>query len=236
MKKIMLLLLLALWGLNAIAQTFAPRILSFSRQKVSYVTLLDGTEIEGNVRGAKFKKGLMKQITIADTVTGDKQKISAEDIATMRLAPSDLGKFAAASEATSSVAEMTRNDGVDWTDALKRDFVYFERAQLDDRKGTFVLLQLVNPGFESQMKVFDDPRASETMGLGVGGVRMTGGFLKSYYIVRDGKAVKVAKKDYEKEFFPQFFGDCPAVMEAFGDDIDWKDFAAHVYLYEQKCE
>ena len=232
MRSFLTTLLCFGFAISLQAQSFAPRILNFSKKKLSYITLNDGTELEGNFRKAKYKKGLMKEIVLEDTTTSEQQTIMAENVAAMRLVPSAWGKIAAASESNSSLAESAKRD--DAMFALKRDYVYFETAQLSDKKNTFVLLQLVNPGFEGKIKVFDDPYAQETGGLGVGGVQMTGGFLKSYYFIQDGKAIKIKKGDYKDEF-QNIFGDCPA-LEAKFKKVDWKDFPAHVFTHLQECD
>jgi hypothetical protein len=97
-----------------------------------------------------------------------------------------------------------------------------------------VMLQVVNPGFDSVIKVYDDPRAQETGGVSVGGIQATGGVLKSYYIVQDGKAVKIKKGDYKDEF-GNLYPDCPAMAKEF-EKIDWDDFPKHVYFYTENCK
>ncbi|MCY7356918.1 MAG: hypothetical protein LH609_05510 [Rudanella sp.] len=57
----------------------------------------------------------------------------------------------------------------------------FYNEKLDEPKRE-VLVQLVNPGFESRIRVYDDPFATETMGVGFVGVQLTGGMDKSFYL------------------------------------------------------
>jgi hypothetical protein len=230
MKNYCLTLLLCLIGSGLLAQSFAPRILDFSRKKASFLTLKDGTEVIGHFKGGVWKKGLFKRITMEDTVSGEKTKYEAEEIAAMRLVPSGWGQLAATSEAATSVTRMQNSD----FDALSRDYIYFDQAQLPNKKGTFVLLQVVNPGFDSKVKVFDDPRAKASSGIAVGGVSLTGGNLKSYYLMRDGVAYLVTKSKYSKEF-KKIYGDCSFLAENF-DKVKWLDFAEHVYAHEQNCQ
>ena len=181
MQKILILLVCLLATTSLLAQGFAPRILMFSSKKPSFITMTDGTERAVLFKRATRKKGLLKKVVVSDTLGGENEKIMAADIQSMRLAPSALGKFAAFSESSSSIKEMQNKDA---TSALKRDYVYFEQAILS-KKGVPVLLQVVNPGFDSKIKVYDDPRARETAGLGVAGVQVTGGLLASYYAQED---------------------------------------------------
>ncbi|MEL6633234.1 MAG: hypothetical protein AAFQ83_17340 [Bacteroidota bacterium] len=230
MKTIISFFLILSMGLSLMAQSFAPRMLSFSAKKISYITLNDGTEIEGYFKSPKYKKGLIKEFTMVNANTNAKTKYLAEDIASMRLVPSDYGKLLATSEATSSIQKMEDTD----MNQLKRDFIYFERAQLPNKKGTFVLLQLVNPGFDSKIKVYDDPYAAETGGIAVGGIQATGGNLKSYYLVREGQAFKITKGKYKQEF-DDIFGTCSYLAENF-EKFKWNDFAKHVVAYTENCQ
>lgn len=227
-----LLTMVLLWGLGygLMAQSFAPRILDFSRKEVSFLTLKDGTEVAGYYQGGRRSKGLFKAITFEDTTTGEKTRYDAEDIASMRLVASGWGKFAATSEGAGSLTRMQNTD----FDALDRDYIYFEQARLPGKKERYVLLQLVNPGFDSKLKIFDDPRAAQTGGIAMGGVAMTGGNLKSYYVVRDGEAYLIKKGKYKKEFL-NIYGNCAHLKQTF-DKIKWLDFAEHVYAHEQHCE
>ncbi|GAB4403710.1 MAG: hypothetical protein OHK0039_03180 [Bacteroidia bacterium] len=231
MKNPIILLLLLLCGSQPVwSQSFAARFQSFSRQAPSFVTLQAGETLAGHFKGGTFKKGLFKQIAFEDTVAGETRKIMATEIASMKLVPSTIGRIGATMEATQSITRIGNTD----LNQLDADFVYFQQALLPDKKGTTVLLQKVNPGFDSKIQVYDDPWAQETAGLEVGGMAVSGGNVKSYYLIRDGRAVKVFKSTYKKEF-ANIYGDCPALMEAF-DDIDWLDFAKHVAAHEQLCD
>ena len=228
MKKILILALCFVVAQVASAQQLMPRVAGFSMKKTAYITMKDGKKLEGRVRGAKFKKGVIKQLTLKledDT----KMKIKATDIKDFKAPASGLGKFAAAMEATSDVRKMGQ------IDEAMRDYGWYEQATLPIKKKTVVLLQLVNPGFDSKIKVYDDPRAAETASASVGGVTVAGGLLKSYYVTKNGKTIRLKKGDYKKEF-KNLFGDCPKLMKMLKEkDVKWKDFGEHVWIYDQEC-
>ena len=94
---------------------------------------------------------------------------------------------------------------------------------------------MVNPGFDSKIKVFDDPKAKSTAGVSVGGIQATGGNLKSFYVVKNDVAQRIRKKDFA-EMKDWIFGDCPALDAAFGGDLKFKEFAAQVFFYDQECK
>ena len=56
------------------------------------------------------------------------------------------------------------------------------------------MMQLLNPGFYSVIKIYNDPKAKETKGLG----GLTGGEKKSYLaVINGGKAMKIEKGKYK---------------------------------------
>ena len=227
MKKTFLTVVALVMSLSFVAaQNFVTRIQGFSPKKTSYIELKDGTTIEGKFKNRKIKKGLIKEVKFE--VNGEKKSIIGEDIASMRLAPSGLGKLGAMSESLSTVK---RAENSDISEINDRDFVHFEQALLPGKKPVYVLLQLVNPGFDSKIKVYDDPRAQETASIG----GITGGMLKSYYIVRGGNALRVKKSDY-KDLFNEIYGDCAEDIKKDYKKIKFEDFAEHVAKHEQICE
>lgn len=230
MKSIISVSIIVLICGGAFAQNFATRFQAFSKHAPSFVTLTSGETISGHYVKAKRKKGLFKTVTFEDTVAGVERVLPAGEIASMRLVPSELGRVSAALDATQSISRIGNSD----MNSLSTDFVYFQQAQLPDRKATMVLLQKVNPGFDSKIEVFDDPWAQETAGVGLAGVAITGGNLKSYYLIKDGVAMKIEKSRY-KRGFSDIYGDCPALAEEF-PRIEWTDFSKHVAAHEQVCE
>lgn len=230
MKHHMFMLITLTFMVSAsFAQSFAPRIHHFSKSKEATVTLKSGEELQGLYKGHKSKKGLIKLLKFQ--VSEDSiREISAEDIQSMQLVPSGIGKLAAFSEATATVKSST---SADVGSILKRDFVYFEQALLPGKKPQYVLLQLVNPGFDQTIKVYDDPRAQKTGKSSITGVSFSGSMLKSYYLVNEGEAVKIKKKDYRKQF-ESIFGTCNEIAETF-KRIKFKEFAQHVYIHQAGC-
>ncbi len=137
--------------------------------------------------------------------------------------------MAAFSESTRSVAKIQRNK----VNETSRDLVLFYNEKLDDPKRE-ALLQLVNPGFDSQIRVYDDPFAAETMGVGFGGMQLTGGMDKSFYVKAKGTIIRLKKKNYDEMFRP-LFDSCPAVMTKYGKNFAWRDFCYHVFMLDQEC-
>lgn len=226
------LLLLAFFCFSfatASAQAFLPPIERFSSSKPGYLVLKTGERIEFTLEDLDRKKGLIYRVE-GKTLDGKKFKHEADQIQELGLNPSDFAKFASFSESTRSVAKMQRNKVNEST----RNLVLFFNEQLDEPKRE-VLLQLVNPGFESRIRVYDDPFAAETMGVGFAGVQMTGGMDKSFYVRANGKVTRLKKKNYDDKF-KELYGSCKAVMDKYGKDFAWRDFCYHVFMFDQECD
>ncbi|MBN1339224.1 MAG: hypothetical protein JXA03_07870 [Bacteroidales bacterium] len=229
MKKIILFPLLILFIGEISAQYFLPGMESFSKKKESKIITRDSTEYSLFYQKAKRKKGVFSEVYFEDA-DGKEVMFNADDILSMAIPPSDMGKLMALNEASESVVTMTQTK---FSDCVKTDYAYFEQAMMPGKTAVPVLFQLVNPGFNSKITVYFDPWAQETGGVSAGGMQLTGGVDKSYYVRKNGETIKVTKGDYKKEFFPLLFGDRPEMTEQYGKKIDWKDFATHVFEYDQ---
>jgi hypothetical protein len=100
------------------------------------------------------------------------------------------------------------------------------------------LMQLLNPGFDSKLKVFADPNPNrETSGIGIAGVKLTGGIDKSYLFVQNSQKAILVKKGSYKKNFEELYKNCPAMVAGFtGEKIKWEDVAGHVFAYDQICK
>jgi hypothetical protein len=226
MKKLFYSCLLAL-PLSTLGQSFLPAIERFSSKKLDYLILNSGEKVEFYLDDLDRKKGLIVNVE-GKTVDGKKFEYNADEIKEMYLAASDFAKLSSLNRSTRSVLSMQRTDMKE----IGREHVYFEQHQVEGRKST-TLLQLVNPESTSRMKVFHDPWAVETMGVGIGGLQLTGGIDKSYYAVYDGKTVKIYKRNYE-ELFAALFAGCPAVLQKY-KSAAWRDLPLHLDTYETEC-
>lgn len=215
------------------AQDFLKGYDSFSSKADSYIYMNDGTEVVGKVKGIKRKKGLIEYVKLK--VDGETQKLLASDVSHMYLKPSGLEKFSRGLEDAFDMTELekdrTINEGF-----VKEGYVLFETVKVMIKKTERTLLmQLVNPGFSNNIRVYYDPFASETMGASVGGMKLAGGDAKSYYVkAGDKMAFKLKKKNYEDEL-KSLYGDC-SVADGFDGKMKWTSFAKHIVHYSTKCK
>ncbi len=221
---------------NASGQGFVETVEGFALDALfgndCVVNLKSGEEIIGKFTGGTYVTNGLTKITVK-LENGEKIKLVPEQIVAMQIKSSDLLKLSMISEAGSSIKELANSD---FNDIVNREWVVFETAMTPKKTDTYRLLQLLNPGFASKIKVFAEP-GSKTGGLGVGGLQITGGEDKAYLFVKGGeKAVKVKKGSYSDNF-QELYSDCPEMVTAFqGGKIKWDDVAVHVYAYDQACK
>jgi hypothetical protein len=195
--------------------------------------LASGDELVGRFVGASGTNGYLNTITIK-LESGEKRKLKPEEIKKLLIKASGFTKLALITESTTSVRELTETN---FDEIINREYLIFETALSHNKEGKTRLLQLLNPGFDSKIKVYVDPNAQETMGIGLAGVKLTGGKDKSLLFVTNGdKAIKVKKGNY-KESFLELYAMCPQMLQAFSDEkLKWQDVAGHVFVYDQICQ
>ncbi|MFN8346672.1 MAG: hypothetical protein U0X91_16835 [Spirosomataceae bacterium] len=236
MKKVTYLfsavLATTLWT-KAFSQDFIPAYDRFSGKETSYIMLEDGSKAEGTLEDLDRRKGLIEEVVIKDA-NGKKLKFKPEQIKAMYLMPSGFSKLSTNMDVGTKVKKWDAKY-ID-SEIIKKGYAYFEKAKVVLKKEPeMLLMQLLNPGFNSKIKVFHDPFAAETMRVGFGGLTMAGGDDKSYYVqVGDLPAKKLKKKDYDDEI-KVMYSNCPVLVKKIGEKIRWTEFAQHVYEYTFDC-
>ena len=226
---------LALVSSNGYSQGFVEAVegdaLSGLYGNECFANLESGEEIHGKFAGGTFVNNGFSKITIK-LENGEKAKLAPEQVVLLRIKASDLLKLFMITDGGSSISEMANTN---FNDIVNRQWVIFETALTPKKKDTKRLLQLLNAGFDSKLKVFSEPGA-KTGGLNIGGLQLTGGEDKAYLFVKGGeKAFEVKKGSYSKNF-EELFGDCPKMIEAYKNNkIKWDDVALHVFYYNQFC-
>ena len=94
-------------------------------------------------------------------------------------------------------------------------------------------MQLLNPSFSKNIKVYHDPLAKKSMSIGVGSLTLAGGNEKSYYIAKGKEAAfRLKKKNYYEEF-NALWSSCPNLIKDFPLK-KWNDLTKHV-IANSKC-
>jgi len=200
--------------------------------KECYLTLKNGVETKCELRTYVFSNGL-KSMTIVDD-NGTKSKYKAEEVEKLRIKMTTLAKIGTIADGAESLTDAA---DLDVTEIIEREFIIYEQALLPKKKDKYALLQLLNPGFDDRIKVYDNPMGQESGGLAVGGVQVTGGKDISYLVVKDGdKSMKIKKGSYKKDF-SKLFGDCTEMLKVLSDEkIHFQDMALHVLYYNLNCK
>ena len=192
------------------------------------VTTLDGEVLSGKVKYASFGPNGMMSFMLLDT-EGNKNKFKAADVQQLKLKVDGLAKLEIIAEQSSNIEKLANSN---FKEVVEREYVYWQRVKHPE-KDKFLLLQLLNPGFDSKIKVYDAPsnKSGETS---VGDVAVSGNKATAYYVIKKGQSLKVSKKHYKKVDFGRLFNDCPFVIT--NNKPDFKEFSAVVFYYDQMCD
>ncbi len=230
-KTISISLFLCLYALGGVfAQQFIEPVEN-PMSKECYLTLINGIETKCEFRSDTLSNGI-KSMTIVDE-NGVKIKYKAEEVEKLRIKMSTwakIGTIVEGSESITAVAELDVNE------IIEREFIIYEQALLPKKKDKYALLQLLNPGFDGRIKVYENPMGGES-GLSVGGIKVSGGEEKSFLVVKDGdKSMKIKKGSYKKDF-SMLFGDCTEMLKILSNEkIHFQDMALHVLYYNLNCK
>lgn len=229
-KRIPLLILAGglLVNPNLHAQSFVTPLSSISGD--ARLTTMDGKEIPCDIKTAFFGPTGIMSLTIKDSLTGEKTRFKAEQVAKLRVKIDGLAKLEMIADKTSNLRKLHNADFSEITD---RKYAYYEQVQIPG-KDKYVLTQLLNPGFDNKIKVFDKPMA-KTGNTSIGGLAVSGGEAKAYYVIQNGATIEINRRKYAKEFFKQLFSGCPEMEKAYPDP-DFADFAEHLVYFEKICK
>ncbi|WKV11615.1 hypothetical protein [Marivirga harenae] len=196
------------------------------------VETTDGKMIEGDIRTAFFSGKGLKSFRIKDAETGDVTRFKAEEVKSLRIKMDGWGKLATYAEQTSSLQKMAT---ADFDEAVDREYIYYHTVKWPGKKDKFMLSQLLNPGFDNKIKVYDYP-GKKTASAGIGGMTVVGGNAKKYVVAIDGKTYMVEKGKYKKEDFDMLFSDCEKLNSLEKSDKEWDEMALHVFVNDTECD
>lgn len=212
---------------------FAKAVDGFSKKKMSYFTLMDGSEVTGKIKKLKRKKWLFEKVIIIDE-NDKKREFEASEIKSMYLPQSSWDKLGKMSD---MLTDATQWENTELNQEYIEDgYAYFESTEVyyKKKKKKILLLQLINPSFSGLAKVFYDPTADESTGIGIGGINVAGGGDKSFYIkIADEIAFKLKKKEYEDQV-KNIFSECPDYLRKV-KKWNWEKFGESLLDYTKTC-
>lgn len=192
------------------------------------VTSLDGTIIKGDVKMASFGNNGITGFYLKDEA-GLKHKFKADEVKMLKLKVEGLAKLEIIGEQSSNLSKLANSN---FKEVTEREFIYWKRVKHPE-KDKYLLLQLLNPGFDSLLEVYDLPNARTAESFS-GDIAISGDMPKAYYVVKNGETLEIKKKKYKKQDFELLFSDCPVIIE--NNKPDFKHFAEHVFFYNEYCQ
>ncbi len=212
---------------------FDPTYTSYSRKKPAFVTLKNGTKIEGNIKDVDYKKGQIKRLKIIEE-GNEKVEIVAADIASLYMAPSGLDKLGKQSNYFNDATKWGKSDA---SKHLNKGYTMYtnETVSLKNKKDPAeFLMQVVNPKYSTVIQVFSDPFAKQTASIGIGSMKLAGGIAKSYYIKKgDQDVLWLTKKDFD-EHFESLFMDNDQFKAKYADHkFKWSLLGVYVLDYSE---
>ncbi len=232
MKCSLFLLTVLMATSTSFAQYFVPKLSQehITTSRFAYVITTEGDSITGRITTMFADTDQIKSFTIKNKE--GKFKFTADDVVRLVIQPwenifSDSGPL--------NIPEILRMTNSEFNKIIVLDWVFFERIQLPTKKEKYALVQLQNPGFDSRLKIYVHSNANETAETKVGSITVAGGDAASHLLVVDGgKAQVVRKRKYQEMAFSEIFVDCDAMKENYQTEkLKWKDFAKHVFMYDQ---
>lgn len=229
--KILLILAVFAAPLRLAAQGFITPVEEFPPARECFVVLEDGSRIDGKIKSVTAGNGI-KSLKMVDD-NGTELKFSVDEIRQLNVKATGLVKMELMAESTETIKKFTK---ADWKEIRAREYIVFEKVHMPGKKEKFALVQLLNPDFDSVIKVYQDPWAQETGEFSVGIVQISGAEDRSYlYVKNNEQAFKVKKGSYRKNFM-EIFGDCPDMIKAYaGERLKFKNAPEHVWVYQFGC-
>lgn len=229
MKKVTLFLLV-IWLFNSIqikAQALLPPLEEMPLSQNAYILLKNGNKIEGKILNSTSGRGINK-VSLRDEA-GNKYQFTANEIFELGIFSNDLVKAQYFNESSSSVKALIKTD----RSAVKmNDYVIFRNAQL--KGGKELLLQLLNPHFDSKIQVYHAVNARKTTPLRKGAITLTGEMQRVYLVSKEGLPTFKVKKGSYKKSFRNLFADCNNLLSV--NKPKFEDFGEHIFYYTESCE
>ncbi|MFY0592518.1 hypothetical protein [Roseivirga sp.] len=228
MQKLKLSITLLFLSLGSvIAQQFAEPFTTFISDRECYVITVEGAEVFGTLRAATETGGFITRLRIRDE-SGQIHKFKAEDVLRFAIRPDAFAKSITVAEKATSIRHAITTDH---NNILERDWIYYDAQQMPRRKNKVALLQLLNPGFDQHIQVYDHRNGSKSMPISLGGVRVVGGEERTLLVVYGNAKPRIVRKASFKKAFVDIFADQPDVFKTVKRKPKFKDFAQYIQTY-----
>ncbi|MEM9326671.1 MAG: hypothetical protein AAGA85_13490 [Bacteroidota bacterium] len=195
------------------------------------VTNNDDTLRGDRLPGATMIDGQLRSFTLR---THDKLKVKfkAHEVKLLAVGMNEFLKVNTAM----SAPNILRAIEMDWNEIANREWAYFEQVPLPRKQEKSALMQLLNSGFDSKVKVYVRPNSNETADSSINGVQLSGGEDTSYIVLQDGVSTIYRKRKYKTEALTKLYKNCEVFAKNYtGEKMKWQDFGEHVLIYDKLC-
>lgn len=112
-------------------------------------------------------------------------------------------------------------------------WVIYEKITFSGNQGRAQLAQLRNAGFDAKIKVYSHPDGENTGSTTINGISLADGPDIIYFVVIDGEPLFAFDMyRYRRKALEILYKQCDKFE---GKKMKMKNFAEHVYIYEQDC-
>jgi len=194
------------------------------------IKTVDGEVFEINeLSSYSVTNGRLKSFSFK-TDDGVKHKFKADQIVEVKARLTKVAKAAViVDDATKSIKSAVTTD---YAGIVAANLVRFNSIIYNRKNGKKALLQLINYGFDQKLKVYPDPN-SESGTTSIDGVVVSGGQIKTYFVVKGDESFRIDKKSYKK-LYDTIFGDCDA-MKVDHKSISIENLSEDILKYNQFC-
>lgn len=190
------------------------------------VTNVDDQVYEGKIKNAVNGPNGLVSFKLKDS-NGTDHKFKAEDVKELKIKVDGMARLEIVAEQTSNLKKLAHSN---FKEVVQRDYIIWQQFTHPKSKKLF-LLQLLNPGFDSKIKVYQKPNA-KTGAMSVGNIDVSGGEATAYYVLKGSDSYEISKRKYQKEGYQSLFSDCTQMNN---EKPKFKEFAIDVFTYDQAC-
>lgn len=194
----------------------------------AYVVLINGDTLRGRINQISFQEDLIRQVTLKHN--DQKLKLGIQQILAIGVIPPDRARYDDA--ALFPVLRSMKNK--EFIEVLPDSgYVIYEKIRLPERQERYEMAQLLNPGFDSKIKVYAHPDAEDTGFTKISGLAVEGLKDNVHYVSVMGEPIMELRDfRYRKRALSMLYSDCEALQ---GLKLKWKDFVDHVFTHFQGC-
>jgi len=194
------------------------------------IKTVDGEEFKADkLSSFSVTNGRLKSFSFK-TEDGVKHKFKADQIVELRARLTKVAKAATISDnATKGIKSAVTTD---YAGIVAENLVRFNSVVYNKKNEKKALLQLINYGFDQKLKVYPDPN-SESGTTSIDGMVVSGGQIRTYFVVKGDESFTIDKKSYKK-FYDTIFGDCDT-MKVDHKSISIENMSKDILKYNQFC-